>query len=244
MSLNQGRRSAIDTAILAGVAPKIGRPSQTTLALRQNPGRSSYVLLGRPHGSLTSAGEYNYTPSQTERPSAQFDPNTPLIKRGSSDYITTGNGKQALVRTLRTDGTYQVTRLGRLYFRNSETEYVVSIPAIVRGQNAKGKVQNRKTTLPVDMPGIGRILRNTTEPEAMRIARVKSYVLSQLQIRTQNGMSVIMEVSGETLLYDREGEWLISSLTTEMQGTEGRDQRCNASTTGCSRKLRSFLTTP
>ena len=70
------------------------------------------------------------------------------------------------------------------------------------------------------MLGIGRILRNRTEPEAMHIARVKSDVLSQLQIQSQNGMTVLMEVSGETFLHDRVGEWLISSLTTELQGVE------------------------
>ena len=151
MSLDIRRRSAIDTAILAGVTPSLGRSTQTTLTLRRNPGRSSYALLGRPDGSLTPAGEYYYGASGTERPSAQFDPSTPLIKRGSSDYITTRNGEQTLVRTLRPDGTYTLTRLGRLYFRNSKTEYIVSIPAFVRGQNARGQVQNRRTKLPVEM---------------------------------------------------------------------------------------------
>ena len=150
---------------------------------------------------MTPAGEYYYGASGSERPSSQFDPSTPLIKRGSSDYITTRNGKQSLVRVLRPDATYTVTRLGRLYFRNNKTEYVVNIPAIVRGQNAKSMMVNRRTKLPADVLGIGRILRNTTEPEAMRVSRVKSHVLSQLQIRTQNGVTVLIEISGETFRY-------------------------------------------
>ena len=159
MSLNPTRRAAIDTAINAGVRPKVGRSAQTTLALRQNPGRSSYALLSRPDGTMTPAGEHYYAATGAERPSAQFDPSAPLIKKGPGDYVRTRDGKLALVRRLRPDGTTQVTRLGKLYFRNSKTEYVVSIPAVVIGKNARGLVQNRRTKLPVDMLDIAAFCR-------------------------------------------------------------------------------------
>ena len=93
---------------------------------------------------------------------------------------------------------------------------MVSIPTIVSGTNAKGRVQNRRTLLPIDMLNIGRILQENTIPEQSRFARVKSPVLQQLQIRTTNGQAVLMEVSGETFTYDRDAEWLISSLATDI----------------------------
>ena len=58
MSLNDDVKEAIRIAIAGGTLPKRGRSNQTTLNLKQNPGRSSYVLLARADGSLTKAGEF------------------------------------------------------------------------------------------------------------------------------------------------------------------------------------------
>ena len=169
---------------------------------------------------MTPAGQYFYEATGRPAPSSQFDRGQPLVKKGAGDYVKTRNGKLALVRKLQADGTTTVSRLGKLYFRGGKTEYIVSVPAIVTGKNARGKVQSRRTMLPVDLLGLGPILRNTSEPEASRIARVKSHVLKQLAIRTQGGATVLMEISSETFTYDRPGEWLISSLTTEIQDGE------------------------
>ena len=98
--------------------------------------------------------------------------------------------------------------------------YVVSVPVIVNGKNARGKVQSRTTELPVDMLGIGRIPQNNSDTPERRIARVKSHVLQQLAIRTQGGATILMEISGETFSYDRDGEWLISELTTKVEDGE------------------------
>ena len=162
MSLNPARRQALDVAIAAGTAPKIGKSAQTTLRLRQNPGRSSYTVLSRADGSLTPAGDHYFAATGAPAPSRQFDRGAPLVKKGAGDYVTTRNGKLALVRRLLPDGTTHVTRLGRQYFRGGKTEYVVSVPAIVSGTNARGRIQNRRTLLPVDMLGIGRLMQNNT----------------------------------------------------------------------------------
>ena len=206
----QSRRAAIDIAIAAGTPPTLGRSAQTTLRLRQNPGRSSYTLLSRADGTRTPAGDYYYGTTGRPAPSRMFDHGAPLIQRGASDYVTTRNGKLALVRTLMNDGSTRVTRLGKQYFRGGRTEYIVSVPVVVSGTNRRGRVQ-RATLLPVTMLGIGRLLQDNREPEARRIARVKSHVLKQLAIRTTGGASVLMEVSGEVFTYNRDGEWLISS---------------------------------
>ena len=121
MSLSQDRKNHIDIAVAAGREPRVGRSGQTTLNLRQNPGRSSYTVLGRADGSLTPAGSHYYKMTGGPAPSRQFDRGTPLVKKGAGDS------------------------LGKQFFRGGKTEYVVSIPAIVSGQNAKGRIQNRRT---------------------------------------------------------------------------------------------------
>ena len=122
MSLNNQRRAVLDVAIAARTEPTTGKSAQTTLRLRQNPGRSSYNVISRAHGSLTPAGEYFYKATGRAAPSSQFDRGTPLVKKQGGDYVQTRNGKLALVRKLLPDGTTQVTRLGRQYFRGSKTE--------------------------------------------------------------------------------------------------------------------------
>ena len=91
-------------------------------------------------------------------------------------------------------------------------------PAIVSGNNAKGSYHNQSTMLPVSMLWIGRILQDTSESEERRIARVKSYVLEQLAIKTVFGRTVLMEVSGEQFSYENSAARQISTLTTIVHG--------------------------
>ena len=205
MSLTDARRQMIDVAIAAGTVPRIGRSAQTTLNLRQNPGRSSYSVLSRADGSLTPAGSHYHAMTGEPAPSRQYDRGAPLIQKGASDYVRARNGKLALVRTLLPDGTVRVTRLGRSYYKAGSTSYVVSVPVRISGTNARGRVQDRTTLLPVSMLGIGKILQNNNESVARRVARVKSFVLKKLAIRTSGGASVLMEVSGEIYLRQKRG---------------------------------------
>ena len=160
MSLNSERKGAIRTAIAAGTVPNRGRSNQTTLRLNQNPGRSSYTVLARADGSLTQSGEFFYgeADSSQPRPTSQFDYNTPLLKRGPNDYIRTKNG-EALVRSLKADGSVTLTRLGRQYFKRKSTEFVVSVPVIVTGTNRRGQTVNRTTSLPTDLLGLVKFWR-------------------------------------------------------------------------------------
>ena len=185
--MNQNQRQQINTAIAAGTEPRVGNSGQTSLRLRQNVGRSSYTILSRADGSMTKSGQHFYDTTGRPTPSAQFDRGQPFVKKGNGDYVKTRSGKLALVRRLEADGTTTVTRLGKLYFRGGRTEFVISVPALVTGKNARGRDQSRRTMLPVDMLGIGQILGNSSEAPARRAARARSYVLKQLAIRTQGG---------------------------------------------------------
>ena len=84
------------------------------------------------------------------------------MRRGAADYIATRNGKLAMFKMLNADGNTHVARILKQYFRTTKTEYVISVPAVVTGKKARGKVQNRRTKLPIDMLGIGRILQDTS----------------------------------------------------------------------------------
>ena len=215
MSLSQETKKAIDTAVTAGNLPKRGRSNQLTLRLKRNPEKSSYVVLARADGSLTKAGEHFYgnNPTQT-KPTSQFDFTTPLIKRGANDYIRTRDGRESLVRSLRADGSVSLTRLGRSYFKRKQSEYVVQVPVIVSGTDRRGKTVDRRTLLPTDLLGIGQILASDSLSQTQKVNRVKSYVLQELGLATQNGRTILMEISDETFSYDRDAEWQISSLTT------------------------------
>ena len=217
MSLNNDVKENMRIALAGGTLPKRGKSNQTTLNLKRTPGKSSYVVLAKPDGSLTKAGEHYYGQDPLLlRPTSQFDYNTPIIKRGPNDYIRTRNGKESLIRSLKADGSTTVTRLGRSFFKNKQTEYIVQVPAIVSGTNRRGKIQKRKTFLPTDLLGVGQILQSDMLSESEKINKVKSYVLRELGLQTQNGQTVLMEISDETFSYDRDGNWQISSLTTSV----------------------------
>ena len=184
MALNEAMKEAMRNAMAEDNPPRRGRSNQTTLRLK-TPGKSSYVLLARADGTLTKAGEFYYAenPSQPT-PTSQFDYNTPLMKRGANDYIRTRDGKEALVRSLKVDGSVSLTRLGHSYFKRRQTEYVVQVPVIVSGTNKRGNPVNRQTFLPTDLLGVGQILASDALNEAQKIDRVKSYVLKQLGLQT------------------------------------------------------------
>ena len=70
------------------------------------------------------------------------------------------------------------------------------------GQNAKGRIQNRRTLLPVVLLGVGRLLQDASESEERRIANVKSFILKKLAIKTEDGQTILMQISSETVVTD------------------------------------------
>ena len=88
------------------------------------------------------------------------------MKRGANDYIRTRDGREALVRSLKADGSVSLTRVGRSYFKRKQTEYIVQVPVIVSGTNKRGKPVNRQTFLPTDLLGVGQILASYSLSEA------------------------------------------------------------------------------
>ena len=111
------QREAIRRAADAGTRPRISAQGSQLLPLRDDRLRS--VLLTRPNGQLTRAGQFYYSVTGRRPPSRQFDESQPLIRDGASDYILMRSGRRQLVRTLQPDGQYHVTKLGKAFSRTS-----------------------------------------------------------------------------------------------------------------------------
>ena len=224
-------KKLINTAVAAGAQPRqrgrqIILPSgqrrdalgQQVLVGDVNKRNSSYVVLANNLGIVTAAGEHYYETSGQSRPDATgLDRTQALIHHTGSDYIRAPNGKQRLLRTLRPNGT---TALGKTFFKSKYSEYVVHIPVIINGTRSNGNNYSRVSTLPVDQLGLGRIMSSQGLSPAERVQEVKKKVLASLLgaggVVGACGRQTLMEVSGEAFQLQRDGQWLISELTTSV----------------------------
>ena len=199
--LSEARKQDIRTAIRAERRPTRAASNRTILATgagqNRNRKQNKYVALADASGRLTEAGRFYYESTGAERPRAAFDQDQELISKGGNHYIRTRDRSEALVRSLRADGTTTITQLGRAFFRNWYREYVVHVPVIIRGDRQN---QTRPDWLPVHKLRILGIVENE---QYTAHARVRSRVLAELGLRTRNGETVLLEISGETYAYDR-----------------------------------------
>ena len=94
-------KAIIDAAIAAGRRPRRVASPRTVLATGHGEaGRKSYVVLADANGRLTAAGRHYYEATGQARPNPNFDRDTPLIHRGTGDWIRTGQGEQLVRRPL------------------------------------------------------------------------------------------------------------------------------------------------
>ncbi len=115
--LTEARKEEMAAAIRAGRKPAQGASNRTILATGAGPNRrlNKYVVLADGAGKLTPAGVWYYENMGAQRPRAAFNQDQELISRGGNDYIRTRDRKEALVRSLRADGSTRVTQLGRSF---------------------------------------------------------------------------------------------------------------------------------
>ena len=209
------QREAIRRAADAGTRPRISAQGSQLLPLRDDRLRS--VLLTRPNGQLTRAGQFYY--SVTGRPpSRQFDESQPLIRDGASDYILMRSGRRQLVRTLQPDGQYHVTKLGKAFFKDKYTEWLAHVPVIIRGTRRRGRnagnSYERHDYLPVTALEIGLSRQNDAWSEAQIARNVKEAVLRQLGQPEAN--EPIYMISGETYFLHPTNEWAYSSSSMQV----------------------------
>ncbi len=104
---------------MAGKTPRFTDDGRQIVSLGR--GRGSYALLSKADGALTKAGKFLYEESTRQRPNASFDSSQPLIRHGNTDYVRLRSGLQKPVRTLQANGSFKISRLGRVFFKNKYT---------------------------------------------------------------------------------------------------------------------------
>ena len=119
------QRQAIKLAAEAGVRARTSAAGSEILPLTHHHLR--YAMLSRPNGELTRAGQYYYQLIGRPPPSRQYDRNQPLIRE-----------KKAL-RSLQPNGNYQLTKLGKHFFKDKWVDWVVHVPVIIRGVRRNGR---------------------------------------------------------------------------------------------------------
>ena len=220
MALTDAERARIQAAIAAGRLPR--HTPSGRLYLRLGPRSSVALTVGG--DILTEAGTCYYAESGNPPPHHGVDQQQPLVSRANTDYIRDSGGHLRAVRHLMPDGTASLTRLGRRYFANMRTEYVVHVPVRIRGRHKDGTVYERMDYLPVNALGLQRIFADAALTHAQQIADVKRRVLHQLNVEEGNADTILMQISGETYYYRPDEEWLISRASTHYVDGHGVTQ--------------------
>ncbi|CAE7216787.1 unnamed protein product [Symbiodinium natans] len=193
------QREAIRRAAQGGVRARTNAQGSQRLPLANN--RLREVLLSRPNGELTRAGQFYYGLLGGRPPSRQFDEQQPLIREGPTDYILLRSGLKKPVRSLQPDGSYRLTKLGKSFFRDKYTEWLAHVPVRItgtrqRGRNA-GRAYMREDFLPVT-------------------------VVNGSLSRQSSGLSDAQAHARETYRYDANRDWAFSNQT--LQAIDNRAQ--------------------
>ncbi len=184
---------------------------------------SGYVLLTNGHG-LTDAGRFYYSRTGEHAPVGGVSMTQQPVRRGDTEYVMDSHGIERRARTLH-NGEWQYTALGRVFFSSRKVEFVVGIPCTVHGVRKNGTQYTIGDVLfPVDKLGIGQIMGHEAEPTGRQAERIKAEILRALGTVEGDGQGhqrlVICEISTETYVYDPNGQWTISSMTTQ-PGADG-----------------------
>ena len=175
------QKLTIRTAINAGRSPRLMPDGRQIISTGQ--GRGSWVLLSRADGTLTRQGQYYFQTTQRQRPNASYDPEQPLTRRGSSDYIRMRTGQQRIVRTLQSNGSYRPTRLGETFFRNRNVQMVAHIPVLVTGVRRRGRwageTYSREDYIPANVVGAGSFSVNEGLSSQDQAREIKASVFSE-----------------------------------------------------------------
>ena len=207
------QREAIRRAAQGGVRARTNAQGSQRLPLANN----REVLLSRPNGELTRAGQFYYGLVGGRPPSRQFDEEQPLIREGPTDYILWSGVKKA-VRSLQPDGSYHLTKLGKSFFREKYTDWLAHVPVRItgtrqRGRNA-GRPYQRDDFLPITVVNGSLSRQSSGLSDQQAHARVKEAALRQLD--NPNDEDPIMELSQETYRYDATRDWAFSKQTLEV----------------------------
>ena len=199
------QHESIRRAVEAGASARTSGQGSELLRLPSG----QQLLLSRPDGQPTRAGQFYYQLAGRRAPSRRFNENQQLVREGPNDYIYLRSGAKKLVRSLQPDGEYRVTKLGRSFFRDKWTDYLAHMPVRIRGRRRSGQPYERETLLPVALDGLGRQNDSLGEVQAHR--NVIAAALRKMG--DPEGGAVVMELSKETYTYDASRDWAVSKQT-------------------------------
>ena len=202
------QRESIRRAVEAGASARTSGQGSELLRLPSG----QQLLLSRPNGQPTRAGQFYYQLAGRRAPSRRFNENQQLVRDGPNDYIYLRGGTKKLVRSLQPDGNYRVTKLGKSFFRDKWTDYLAHMPVRIRGRRRNGRPYERETLLPVTLDGLGRQNDSLGEVQAHR--NVIAAALRKMG-DPEDG-AVVMEISEETYLYDGSRDWAVSKQTMQV----------------------------
>ena len=210
------QREAIRRAAQGGVRARTNAQGSQRLPLANN--RLREVLLSRPNGELTRAGQFYYGLVGGRPPSRQFDEEQPLIREGPTDYILLRSGLKKPVRSLQPDGSYHLTKLGKAFFREKYTDWLAHVPVRItgtrqRGRNA-GRPYQRDDFLPITVVNGSLSRQSSGLSDQQAHARVKEAALRQLD--SPNDGDPILDLSQEVYRYDATHNWAFSKQTLEV----------------------------
>ena len=175
-------------------------------------------MLSRPNGELTRAGQYYYQLIGRPPPSRQYDRNQPLIREGPNDYIMLRGGAKKLLRSLQPNGNYQLTKLGRHFFKDKWVDWVVHVPVIIRGVRRNGRNRGmpyeRTKRLPVTDLNVALSRQSEGLSDAQAARNLKASVLAQLGNPEPN--DIILELSDESYYLDATREWTFSQQAMQV----------------------------
>ena len=211
--LTEAQRNAIITAHNAGRVPH-HTAARTILPTGGGVSNRRKYLVLADHRGLTPHGTAYYEHTHAEAPDRRIDMTQQPTHDGDSEYAVDRQGRRQCLRTLGPTGDWKHTAAGNHFFSRRQVEMNIHVPVIVTGTRRNGTTYTHRTYLPTDLMGIERIMVNTTLSHANRIARVKTLVLTSLDVRTEGGRTVLLEISNETYYYDRNRDWLIDEMET------------------------------
>ena len=141
------------------------------------------------------AGEAYFGMLGRQPESRTFDPRQPLVREGSADYALLQNGQRGLARRLREDGQVLAAR----------STHPSGHKGNAAGRQKRGPGLRAQGLAPRKCPGW------RGQPAARQITAGDEDRAA--------GRAPIMELSDETYFYDPEGEWVVSSETTQYRNS-------------------------
>ena len=184
-----------------------------TKGLRARPSPSDGLLLrdGTRHrvlvdssGTLTKFGREYEALAGEPLPAGGYDATQNPSRTGNVETVRLRGGKEAIVRRWDpSTGAFRYTRLGRAFYGQRRTQWVVKVPARFEGARPNGAAYARDGYWPVATP----IPLSPTLTTAQRDTRIRAHVTALF------ADGVLAEYSAENVTL-REGAWQIAELTT------------------------------